>query len=150
MEVRVLLGYIDEFVDTLTDGDLDTVKHNRRRWTSPEKTVGALVQGIMFPNLDLVDSTWVQTSLEHFSDREDTWDTLYFLFKTFHGDSFQLVGTHANYPAFVSAIEKLREAQDAVSVRKDFKTVLKEALKCLLPAPNAAFRTHVHNKAGSV
>lgn len=146
MEVRVLLGYIDPLVDSLTDGDLDTVKHNRRRWTSPEKTVGALVQGIMFPNLDLVDSTWVQTSLEYFSGRKDTWDTLYLLFGTFHKASFQRIGTHANYPAFVSAVDKLREAQDVVSVRMEFKTVLKEALKCLLPEPNAAFRTHVHNK----
>lgn len=139
-----LIDYMDKFVDSLTDGDLETLKHNLSRWEGhPRQAVGVLVQGIMFPNLDNLHSGWAEISLKRFrkEGREDTWHTLYSLFGTFHRDSFSKIESHKNYTVFVTALEKLGKTQDVESVRTEFKTVLKEALKCLLPEP--VFKTMV-------
>jgi len=107
---------------------------------------GVLVQGIMFPNLGNVHSGWVEISLKRFrkEGRENTWKTLDLLFGTFHRDSFENIESHTNYTVFVTALEKLGKARDVESVRTEFKTVLKEALQCLLPEP--VFKTMVRTK----
>lgn len=144
-----LIGDIDDFVDSLTDADLKTLTHLLSRWEGHHRhAVGMLVQGIMFPNLDNCKRDWADISRQRFINegREDTWKTLYFLFETFHNDSFKNIESHKNYQTFVSALENLIELRDVKPVRTQFKTVLKEALKCLLPEP--VFRTMVQVQEG--
>jgi hypothetical protein len=145
-----LIGYIDEFVDSLTDVDLKTLTHTLSRWEGhPRQAVGMLVQGIMFPNLGNTSAVgWAEISRKRFrkEGRENTWHTLYLLFETFHNDSFESIESHNNYQTFVSALENLIELRDrdVKSVRTEFKTVLKEVLKCLLPEP--VFKTMVQER----
>jgi len=66
---------IDIFVDSLTDGDLKTLKDNLSRWGDhPRQAVGVLVQGIMFPKLANVHSEWKKNSRTRFQTegRENT------------------------------------------------------------------------------
>jgi len=147
--IERLIGYTDEFVDSLTDVDLKTLTHLLSRWGGhPRHTVGMLVQGIMFPNLDNCKRDWAEISQKRFREegRENTWNTLYLLFKTFHNDSFESIGSHKNYQTFVSALENLigLRDRDVKYVRTEFKTVLKEALKCLLPEP--VYKTMVQER----
>jgi hypothetical protein len=145
-----LIGYIDEFVDSLTDVDLKTLTELLHEFTiregHPRQAVGMLVQGIMFPNLDNCKRDWADISRKRFRNegRENTWKTLYLLFQTFHRQSFESIESHNNYQTFVSALENLIELRDGdlKSVRTEFKTVLKEVLKCLLPG-GSVYRTMV-------
>ena len=150
MEVVRLIEQMDELVDLLTEEDLKTLIKHRRLEDIPEKLIGTLVQGIMFPNIDAIDRDWRRTSWENFKNhknqgRIEIWKKLIFLFETFHHDPFLSIETHKNYDNFKNAVEKLKEDEDVDSIKKDFKTALKEALKCLILEP-AVFVQHNPNE----
>ena len=147
MEVVRLIEQMDELVDSLTEEDLKTLIKHRRLDDIPERLIGTLVQGIMFPNIDAIDRDWRRTSWENFKNqgRIEIWKKLIFLFKMFHHDPFLSIETHKNYDNFKNAVEKLKEDEDVDSIKKDFKTALKEALKCLIPEP-AVFVQHNPNE----
>jgi len=144
MEVVWLIEQTDELVDSLTEEDLKTLIKHRRRNDIPEKLIGLFVQCIMFPNINAIDRDWLRTSRENFQNqgRIEIWEQLNNLFVIFHKDEIILkIENHANYETFVAAINKLKEDEDVDSIKKDFKTALKEALKCLIPEP-AVFVQH--------
>lgn len=147
MEVVWLIEQMDELVDSLTEEDLKTLIKHRRRNDIPERLIGLFVQCIMFPNINAIDRDWRRTSRENFQNqgRVEIWEQLNNLFGTFHRDPFLSIETHKNYDNFKNAVEKLKEDEDVDSIKKDFKTALKEALKCLIPEP-AVFVQHNPNK----
>ena len=147
MEVDRLIEQMDELVDSLTEEDLKTLIKHRRRNSIPQRLIGTLVQGIMFPNINAIDCDWRRTSRENFQNqgRIEIWEKLDFLFGTFHRDPFLSIETHKNYDNFKNAINKLKEDEDVDSIKEDFKTALKEALQCLIPEP-AVYVQHNPNK----
>jgi len=135
MEVVWLIKQMDELVDSLTEEDLKTLIKHRRRNSIPQRLIGTLVQGIMSPNLNC-RRHWKDISREskNFCDRLETWEQLNNLFVIFHTPKIiSKIENHANYETFVAAINKLKEDEDVDSIKEDFKTALKEALKCLIP-----------------
>ena len=143
MEVQRVIEDIDTFVDSLTEEEIKLLQPNLSLWYGqPRQAVGVLVQRIMHPDRN-INSNWRESSRSIFEKegREETWDFLYLLFRTFHRDSFENIESHKNYSAFVTALKNLEKAQDIESVRTEFKTVLKEVLRCLLPS--AEFKTMV-------
>jgi hypothetical protein len=143
MEVQRVIEDIDTFVDSLTEEEIKLLQPNLSLWYGqPRQAVGVLVQRIMHPDRN-INSNWVQSSQYIFEKegRENTWNFLYLLFRTFHKDSFENIESHKNYSAFVTALKKLEKARGIESVRTEFKTVLKEVLRCLLPS--AEFKTMV-------
>jgi hypothetical protein len=138
MEVVGLIKQMDKLVDSLTEEDLKTLIKHRKRNSIPQRLIGKLVQGIMFPNLNIIHWDWKDISREskNFCDRLETWEQLNNLFVIFHNpEIISKIENHANYETFVAAINKLKEDEDVDSIKDDFKTALKEALKCLIPEP---------------
>lgn len=149
MEVVWLIEQMDELVDSLTEEDLKTLIKHRRRNNIPERLIGTLVQRIMSPTPNLnCRRHWKDISREsrNFRDRLETWEQLNNLFVIFHNhEIISKIENNANYETFVAAINKLKEDEDVDSIKEDFKTALKEALKCLIPEP-AVFVQHNSNK----